>query len=357
MKERVDVLLKSWIGVKKESDFPIQNLPFGIFRTAGGDARGATRIGDTVVDLRALARHGFLDGFEPELFNHSSLNPFIALGKPAWRAMHERLTGIFGEGNPTLSDQPEKQAEILFPVKDVEMLMPVQVGDYTDFYSSMEHATNVGIMFRDAANALLPNWKHLPVGYHGRSSSIVVSGTSIHRPKGQTKADNAEFVTQHILALKKDLARTVSFGPVTEKQQRKIERLAEQNGRLREENRRLSEDVEKWRAGAMGIQVLTNQPGATSLAVSVVKPVSPGQPPSRAPAASDTITNGPPPVMPATIMPATIKRTHTVKAGETAARIARRYGVKLEALRVANPRLDPRRLRPGQTLNIPAANF
>ncbi len=193
MKERVDVLLKSWIGVKKESDFPIQNLPFGIFRTAGGDARGATRIGDTVVDLRALARHGFLDGFEPELFNHSSLNPFIALGKPAWRAMHERLTGIFGEGNPTLRDHPEKQAEILFPVKDVEMLMPVQVGDYTDFYSSMEHATNVGIMFRDAANALLPNWKHLPVGYHGRSSSIVVSGTSIHRPKGQTKADNAEF--------------------------------------------------------------------------------------------------------------------------------------------------------------------
>ena len=175
--------------------------------------------------------------------------------------------------------------------------------------------------------------------------------------KLRPKADNAEFVTQHILALKKDLARTVSFGPVTEKQQREIERLAEQNGRLREENRRLSEEVEKWRAGAMGIQVLTNQPGATSLAVSVVKPVSPGQPPSRAPAASDTITNGPPPVMPATIMPATIKRTHTVKAGETAARIARRYGVKLEALRAANPRLDPRRLRPGQTLNIPAANF
>ena len=152
-------------------------------------------IGDMVVDLYAFAMHGFLDGlgFDHELFNSTTLNPFISLGKPAWRKMRERLTMIFDENNPELRDCLDKQNEILFPLAGVQMLMPVHVGDYTDFYSSIEHATNVGIMFRDPANALLPNWKHIPVGYHGRSSSIVVSGRDIHRPKGQTKADQAEF--------------------------------------------------------------------------------------------------------------------------------------------------------------------
>ncbi|MEI7726329.1 MAG: fumarylacetoacetase [Bacteroidota bacterium] len=191
----IDSLLKSWITVKEDSDFPIQNIPFGIFKTPGGSARGATRIGDTVVDLHALALHGFLDGlgFEQNLFNCATLNPFISLGKPAWRSLRERLAMIFEESNPALRDHPDKKAEILLPLTSVQMLLPVHVGDYTDFYSSIEHATNVGIMFRDPANALLPNWKHIPVGYHGRSSSIVVSGTDIHRPKGQTKADTAEF--------------------------------------------------------------------------------------------------------------------------------------------------------------------
>ncbi len=189
-----DRLLTSWIEVKSESDFPIQNIPFGIFKSPGGKVGAATRIGDTVINLYALARHGFLDGLEieAEVFHRHTLNDFIALGKPACRALRNRIAEIFGNDNSALREHPELQSEIMISHEMVQMLMPVQVGDYTDFYSSIEHATNVGIMFRDPANALLPNWKHIPVGYHGRSSSIVVSGTGIHRPKGQTKADNAE---------------------------------------------------------------------------------------------------------------------------------------------------------------------
>ena len=195
MRKVTEPFLKSWIEADNESDFPIQNIPFGIFKTPGETARAATRIGATVVDLHALAVHGFFDGLglDPDIFNRDTLNPFIALGKPVCRAVRERISEIFEETNPLLRDQSEKHPAILFPLHVVQMMMPVKAGDYTDFYSSIEHATNVGIMFRDPANALLPNWKHLPVGYHGRSSSIVVSGTNIHRPKGQTKADTAEF--------------------------------------------------------------------------------------------------------------------------------------------------------------------
>jgi len=191
----MDVTMKSWIEVEKGSDFPIQNIPFGIFSITGVSARAATRIGDSVIDLNALTSLGFLDEMElePGIFDHDSLNPFIALGQPAWRAVREQLIRIFAENNPVLRDDAGKQAVILFPIDQVRMLMPVQVGDYTDFYSSIEHATNVGIMFRDPAHALLPNWRHIPIGYHGRTSSIVVSGTSIHRPKGQTKAETDEF--------------------------------------------------------------------------------------------------------------------------------------------------------------------
>lgn len=191
----IEPLLKSWIKVRNDSDFPIQNIPFGIFKIPGGPARAASRIGDTIVDLYSLAEYGFLDGLEidPGLFCQETLNALITLGKPACRALRTRLAEIFEQSNASLRDHPEMHPEILLPVETVQMLMPVRVGDYTDFYSSIEHATNVGIMFRDQANALLPNWRHIPVGYHGRCSSIVVSGTNIHRPKGQTKADNAEF--------------------------------------------------------------------------------------------------------------------------------------------------------------------
>jgi len=189
-----DPSLQSWIDVPEGSDFPIQNLPFGIFRTTELTPRVATRIGDTVVDLYELAKAGFFKGVitDPEVLHNDCLNPFISLGKSVWGAVRVRLSELFETSCPTLRDNESSWEKILYPVEKIQLLIPVKVGDYTDFYSSIEHATNVGIMFRDPEHALYPNWKHLPVGYHGRSSSIVVSGTSIHRPKGQTKADNAE---------------------------------------------------------------------------------------------------------------------------------------------------------------------
>jgi len=186
--------LKSWIEVDENSDFPIQNIPFGIIKLKNGKIRCATRIGDYVIDLFALAKRGYIN--EPEIkksvFKKPVLNDFISLGKPAWTTTRNRISEIFEQGNPELRENKSGRSKILHHISDVEMLMPVSVGDYTDFYSSIEHATNVGTMFRDPDNALLPNWKHIPVGYHGRASSIVVSGTDIFRPKGQTKAHDAD---------------------------------------------------------------------------------------------------------------------------------------------------------------------
>lgn len=187
--------LRSWIEVEKGSDFPIQNLPFGIFRRPGKPPSAATRIGNTLISLHALARHSCFKetGIDPEVFNRPVLNDFIALGKTVWRNLRECLTDLFNGESSNLRDNLKAKGDILFSIQDVEMMMPVKVGDYTDFYSSEQHATNLGTIFRDAAHALNPNWKHLPVGYHGRSSSIVISGTPIHRPKGQTKPDSFSF--------------------------------------------------------------------------------------------------------------------------------------------------------------------
>lgn len=186
--------LKSWLPVEVCSDFPIQNIPFGIFKVGAGSPHAATRIGNTVIDLFNLAEHGFLDGLgiDPGVFNYPCLNPFIELGKPNWRSLRKQLVMLFGSQNSEASARISETSDVLYNASSVQMLMPVRVGDYTDFYSSIEHATNVGAMFRDPANALLPNWRHMPVGYHGRSSSIMVSGTSIHRPKGQTKPPDSE---------------------------------------------------------------------------------------------------------------------------------------------------------------------
>ena len=185
--------LRSWIEVEKGSDFPIQNLPLGIFRLPGKPPSAGTRIGDTVISLHALAKRGFFQKtcLDPEVFNRPDLNDFISLEKNAWHNLRESLSDMFNLDNHLMHDYVQTSEDILFPVKDVEMRMPVKVGDYTDFYSSEQHARNLGTIFRDAANALSPNWKYLPVGYHGRSSSIVISGTPIHRPKGQTKPDSS----------------------------------------------------------------------------------------------------------------------------------------------------------------------
>ena len=154
--------LNSWIDVPAGSDFPLWNLPFGIMSAGGGAAVAATRIGDTVADLDAMQHAGLFDGLGlPEgIFRTGTLNGFIALGRPVWRSLRARLTVIFTDGNAELRDQPALRKSILHDCRAVKMLLPVLPGDYTDFYSSIEHATNVGVMFRDPANALLPNWRH-----------------------------------------------------------------------------------------------------------------------------------------------------------------------------------------------------
>lgn len=189
-----DPSLKSWIEVDANSDFPIQNLPFGIFKTQSSSPRVGVAIGDLVLDLAILNKLGFLDDLKIDnsIFTNQYLNDFIALGKSTTNNVREKISHLLNEHTPDLRDNKEAQAKVLQYISNVQMQMPVKIGDYTDFYSSIDHATNVGTMFRDPANALLPNWKHLPVGYHGRSSSIVISGTDIYRPKGQTKPADSE---------------------------------------------------------------------------------------------------------------------------------------------------------------------
>lgn len=179
---------KSWLAVHENSDFPIQNLPFGVFITKEDVITIGTRIGDFAIDMGALQQLNYFDGIEltDDMFMQDTLNDFISDGKKTWRLVRNRLSEIFDSNNPSLRDNQEHREIIIFNIEDVEMQLPVLIGDYTDFYSSKEHATNVGKMFRDPENALLPNWLHIPVGYHGRSSTIVPSGIPVHRPMGQT---------------------------------------------------------------------------------------------------------------------------------------------------------------------------
>ena len=181
--------LKSWIPVPENSDFPIQNIPFGIAKS-GKKVFVATRIGDTIINLYKIAKLDYFD-VDAEVFNTQKLNKMMLLGKQFTRQVRNEISAIFNSENTAAQENPKIQ-EALHTLDEVVMLMPVRVGDYTDFYSSEQHAYNVGCMFRDPNNALLPNWKYIPVGYHGRSSSIVVSGTPIHRPKGQQKPNDDE---------------------------------------------------------------------------------------------------------------------------------------------------------------------
>lgn len=184
-----DPSLKSWIEVPNGSDFPIQNIPFGVAKTDHHEPRVCSRIGDQVIDLKALFVLGYLKNlpFDSEDFDTSSLNNLMQHGKKATTDLRNRLSKLFSVGFNDLKDNEHHVAQVLMPIDQVQMCLPVQVGDYTDFYSSRDHATNVGTMFRDPDNALLPNWLWIPVGYHGRASSIIPSGTAIHRPKGQQK--------------------------------------------------------------------------------------------------------------------------------------------------------------------------
>jgi len=185
--------LKSWIDVKPDSDFSIQNIPFGIYTDKQTIHNTCVAIGEYVMDLQMVHHHRYFKGLSlPEnIFANHNLNGFIALGKDKTRAVRDRISDLLNVDNKELQHNVEHRAQIFKLQSNVQMLLPVQIGDYTDFYSSIDHARNVGMMFRDPENALLPNWKHLPVGYHGRASSICVSGHSFHRPKGQTKPTDA----------------------------------------------------------------------------------------------------------------------------------------------------------------------
>ncbi len=179
---------KTWLEVAPNSDFPIQNIPFGVFLTRDDVITIGTRIGDYAIDLGALHQLGYFNGIPltDDIFLQDTLNDFISDGKKTWRSVRNRISEIFDITNPNLKENEEHRKIVLFTLDEIEMQLPVQIGDYTDFYSSKEHATNIGSMFRDPENALLPNWLHIPIGYHGRSSTIIPSGQNIRRPFGQT---------------------------------------------------------------------------------------------------------------------------------------------------------------------------
>ncbi len=186
-----DPTLRSWETVTPNNDFPIQNIPFGIASFNGGKPVPVSRIGDRVIDLGALAAADLFVGvgFREEAYRAAQLNDMMAHGRASMSRLRERLSELLRHENAELRDNNALREAALIPIEKVVMHLPVSIGDYTDFYSSREHATNVGSMFRDPANALLPNWLHLPVGYHGRASSIIVSGEPIKRPHGQTRPD------------------------------------------------------------------------------------------------------------------------------------------------------------------------
>jgi len=188
---------RSWVDSANQatSDFPIQNLPYGVFSpAAGGTARAGVAIGDAILDLSVLEDAGLLQpaGAGAKVFNQASLNAFIALGQEAWRATRAQIGALLAQDNPRLRDDAALRQRALVQQSAARLHLPVEIPGYTDFYSSKEHATNVGAMFRDPKNALLPNWLEIPIGYNGRASSVVVSGTEVRRPNGQTKLPDQE---------------------------------------------------------------------------------------------------------------------------------------------------------------------
>jgi fumarylacetoacetase len=188
-----DPALRSFVEVDPASDFPIQNLPYGVFSAADRpEPRVGVAIGDQVLDLRELEQAGRLDGGVPSVFAAPTLNPFMALGPDAWARTRARISALLRHDNGELRDDAPLRRRALVPMADARMHLPIAVAGYTDFYSSKEHATNVGVMFRGKDNALQPNWLHMPIGYNGRASTVVVSGTKVRRPRGQLKPPNAE---------------------------------------------------------------------------------------------------------------------------------------------------------------------
>jgi fumarylacetoacetase len=188
-----DPSLRAFIPVDPASDFPIQNLPYGVFSTSSlPTPRVGVAIGDYVLDLWELEQDCRLDVGDLGVFAGPTLNPFMALGPKVWSRTRSRISELLRHDNPELRDNPTLRARALVPRSLAKLHLPIAVAGYTDFYSSKEHATNVGVMFRGKDNALQPNWLHMPIGYNGRASTVVVSGTKVRRPRGQLKPPNAE---------------------------------------------------------------------------------------------------------------------------------------------------------------------
>jgi fumarylacetoacetase len=187
---------RSWLAAANAAGchFPLQNLPYGVFSRGAEKPRCGVAIGDWVADLATLERAGLLDaGAGAPVFGEPALNAFMARGPGAWADIRARLTALLAQGgDPALSGDPDLQARVLVPLVEARLHLPFAVAGYTDFYAGRHHATNVGTMFRGADNALPPNWLSIPIGYNGRASTVVVSGTAIRRPLGQTKPPGAE---------------------------------------------------------------------------------------------------------------------------------------------------------------------
>ncbi|MDR3496996.1 MAG: fumarylacetoacetase [Ancalomicrobiaceae bacterium] len=180
-------ILTSFVPVAADSHFPIQNLPYGVFSRPGEPRRVGVAIGDQILDLATLGQAGLLGDGASTVFAEPTINAFMQLGPERWRAVRRRIVEVLRADCPVLRDDAVLRARALVPMADATLHLPARIGGYTDFYSSRQHASNVGAMFRDPAKALLPNWLHLPVGYNGRASSVVVDGTPVRRPNGQTK--------------------------------------------------------------------------------------------------------------------------------------------------------------------------
>lgn len=241
--------LNTWVSVPNNSDFSIYNLPFGIFSFHADAPRAGIAIGEQIIDLAAVSELGLLD-VDATYFRQKTLNEFIALGKKTTNKVRLDIQKLLVIENSPLKNH----LEVFVLQKDATMHLPVQVGDYTDFYSSIEHATNVGKMFRDPENALLPNWRHIPVGYHGRASSIVVSGTDIHRPMGQVKTNEMEApVFQASNRLDFELEMGFIVGKSTQLGERiSVENAAEHIFGLVLFNDWSARDIQKWEYVPLG---------------------------------------------------------------------------------------------------------
>ncbi|MBI3760100.1 MAG: fumarylacetoacetate hydrolase family protein, partial [Deltaproteobacteria bacterium] len=192
--ETTDPALQSFVPLAADTDFPIQNLPYGVFSSDDGRTSIGVRIGDFVLDLTLLEQQGLISAGAAarDVFAQPALNRFMSLGRGAWREIRKQVSELLRAETSTLRDKPHLREAALMSIGRCRMQLPAQIGNYTDFYSSREHATNVGTMFRGKENALMPNWLWIPIGYHGRASSIVVSGTPVRRPMGQTRGAQDE---------------------------------------------------------------------------------------------------------------------------------------------------------------------